>query len=383
MIDDERLANIEKQRQTALNESNNVYNNLIADNKKLYEQQNNYANEYEKTQNDILDKRLAYNQEQIEKQKEEARKNYEIEGKKAKNEYTSFINPYGYNAESMAQNGLNNSGLAESTKLGAYNTYQNRLATANKVMQDAFTAYDSEINQARLENDVQKAQNALNKLQLQLDYVQNYYNNNSNLAINKLNASQSVDNNYYNRYQDAINQINYEKEQEEKRRQYEEQFAYQKAQDALAQSNWERQYTLSQQSNSGSNYYYSNLDDYSTALVDNNSNNSGNTNSSNNDTFGNSTSTINKGDYYFSNGYQPRYVNNQKLSEIGVTVGEVFGDSYGSNRASQNIWKTNNNRYYIWLGNGNKGGDYVDVTQYAKEINSKKTLGDKILNIFR
>ena len=222
-----------------------MYQGLINNNKELYDKQLSTSNEYETTQNKILDKQLENNLNKIEQQKQKAQQNFETESKKAKNDYMGFINPYGYQAEAMASQGLNNSGVSETAKLGGWNTYQNRLSTANKVMQDAFVSYDNDMNDARLNNDVQKAQNALEKLKLIMQYTESYYNKDSDLKQNQFNTNLSVDNNYYNRYQDVISQINYEKEQEEARRQYDEQFAYQKEQDALAQQNWEKQYQLS------------------------------------------------------------------------------------------------------------------------------------------
>ena len=84
--------------------------------------------------------------------------------------------------------------------------------------------------------------------------------------------------------------------------------------------------------------------------------------------FGNNSKTFAKKDYYFSNGYQPRYVNNQKLSDTGVNVSQVFGSKFGSKVGGQNIWYANGN-YYIWLGNGNRGGEYMRVdNEYVSKI---------------
>jgi len=253
---DERLTLIEQEKQKALNSSNNTYNQMLQDNQNLYNQQNIYADTYEKTQNEVLDKQLAYQQEQINQQKEIARQNMETESKKAKNDYTSYINPYGYQAESLASQGFNNSGVSETAKLGGWNTYQNRLASANKTMQDAFVQYDKDINEARLNNDVQKAQNALNKLQMQLQYAESFYNNKNTITQNQLSNNQSLDSEYYNRYQNEYANIQEEKAREEairqweaemaeQQRQYNESLAYQKEQDALAQQNWEKEYALS------------------------------------------------------------------------------------------------------------------------------------------
>lgn len=271
---DDRLYQVEQQKQQALNQSNSLYQGLLDDNQNLYNQQNEYATKQETIQNDILDKQLANQRTEIEKQKNIASQNYQSESKRAKNDYTAFLNPYGVQAERQASSGLNNSGYSETTKLGGFNTYQNRLANANKAMQDAFTQYDSDLNDAILNNDVQKAQNALNRLQMQLEYSQNFYNNKSTISQNQLSNNQSLDSEYYNRYQTEYGNIQNEKaqaeairqweaEMAEQQRQYDANLAYQREQDAyqreidarnyayqqeqarIAQEQWEREYALS------------------------------------------------------------------------------------------------------------------------------------------
>lgn len=195
---------------------NNPYDSLIQESSDLYARQNSFADEYERTQNEALDKQLAFQEKLINQNKEKAREVKETEEKKAKNDYFSYINPYGVQAESFASQGLLNTGVSETAKLGGYNTYQNRVATANKVMQEAFVQYDNELEQARLNNDVQKAQNALNKLQMQLEYSENYYNRRSDLAQQNL---------QYNQWQ--------------------QQFDYQKQRDAVADAQWQKEYNLS------------------------------------------------------------------------------------------------------------------------------------------
>jgi hypothetical protein len=73
--------------------------------------------------------------------------------------------------------------------------------------------------------------------------------------------------------------------------------------------------------------------------------------------FGNNASTVNKKDYYFSNGYQPRYVNNQKLAESGMKT-NVLPNNLGI-PDGQNVWKAGG-RYYAWSG---KDKTYIDVTE--------------------
>lgn len=255
-MDDERLAKIEQEKQNAINQSNNTYNGLLQDNQNIYNQQQEYANQYEKTQNEALDKQLAFNEQKINQQKEIAKQNMETEQKKAKNDFVSYTNPYGLQAEQFASQGLLNSGVSETAKLGGFNSYQNRLASANKAMQDAFVQYDNDMNQARLNNDVQKAQNALAKLEMQLKYSESFYNNKSTITQNLLSNNQQLDSDYYNRYQTTYNNIQTEKQRAEairqweaelaeKQRQYNENMAFQKSESQRQQANWEKEYALS------------------------------------------------------------------------------------------------------------------------------------------
>ena len=367
-MDDERLSKIESEKQNAINQSNNFYNDLLNDNQNLYNEKINYSNNYEQTQNDMLDKQLEYQKNIIQQQKDKVQQNFKTESNKALNDYTSFINPYGYEAEAMAGNGLLNSGVSETAKLGGWNSYQNRLASANKAMQDAFTSFDNDLNQAILNNDVQKAQNALEKLQMQIDFADSFYSNKMNIGQDQLNNNQNLNSEYYDRYQDVINQINYEREQEETRKQYEEQFAYQKQMDALEQSNWEREYALANASKSSGGSSSNN----SSPIIDLNS------------------QTI-KTDYYQglihpdtaygtfnatdSNGvkYMPNNVNGDPLSKVTkngktITVGDIYVGATGTTGAKldkQKIWQTSKGEYFVWDGSVNDYINVTDVVSYA------------------
>lgn len=247
-MEDERLAKIEQAKLDAINQSNNTYDQMHQDNQNLLNQQTNYAEQFEKTQNETLDKQLDFYKQNIEQQKKNAQQNYETEAKKAQNDFVAYQNPYGYNAETMASKGQLQSGLSQTAQLGGYNAYQNRLATANKAMNDAFTQYDLDMNEAIINNDVQKAQNALAKLEMILGFQQNFYDSKNQIAQSQLSNNQALDESYHGRYMDMINQINAEKEFAEKIRQYNEQFKYQQDRDKIADEQWEKQYKLSKKS---------------------------------------------------------------------------------------------------------------------------------------
>ena len=348
----------------------------------------------------ILDRQLAFNEQKINQQKDEARQNMETEQRKAKNDYVNYTNPYGLQAESFASQGLLNSGVSETAKLGGYNTYQNRLSNANKVMQDAIKQYDLAMDEARLNNDVQKAENAAKKLQMQLQFSENYYSNRNDITQNQLTNSQNLDNEYFNRYNTEYNNIQEEKAREEAIRQWEAQMAeeqrqyndkmayqreqdalaqqnweaqmaYQKEQDALAQQNWEKEYELSKQAalnsiRSSSSSSGSSSSNSSISLSNSSSNNKSNSTNINTNYW---QGPINPDTKYGTfatedkNGvrYQPDNVSGSKLHKTGDKIENDIG-------ISTNIWKSENGKYYYWEGRQNK---YIDITtQYKAQLQS-------------
>ena len=358
----ERVNNVYNEREAALAENEEMYSGLMNQAGQLRDEQNSYLAEQERVQNEVLDKQLANQQNLINQQKDEAARNKRVETNKALNDYNAYINPYGLQAERQAEAGLTNSGVSETSKLGAYNSYQNRVATAGAAYQKAVTEYDNAMNEAVLNNDVQKAQNALKKLELQLQNNRDYYSNISSLSQAKLENKQNLSSDYFNRYNQVYNQIMQEQataesirqyneqmafereKQAEAIRQYNESLAYQKQRDAQEQANWEKQYNMatSNKSSSGGNGGSS----YTATLTNG---------STQNETasvakLNNSAATKAKSDYYFktsdgSQGYQPRYINNNKLSKTGKTlkdVGTIKGVS-----GNKNIW-TEGGRYYVW-----------------------------------
>ena len=137
MTEEERYAKVEADKQNAISQSNQMYNDLLTNNTQLAQQQKDYINKWETTQNEIADKNAAYQTQLQNQNKQKAEKEFQNEAIASKNAYYDFINPYGAQAEIQAQNGLNNTGYSETTKLGAWNTQQNRTAQARATMNNA------------------------------------------------------------------------------------------------------------------------------------------------------------------------------------------------------------------------------------------------------
>ena len=279
MTEEERYQKLANERQTALDKSNQTYEDLINQNNVYSQGVDTYLNNYQTTQNDIYDKQLAYQTELQNQNKEKAERNFQKEAQASKNAYYDFINPYGVQAEIQAQNGLAGSGYSETAKSQAWTTQQNRTAQARASMNEAKLQFDNAIKEAQLNNDTQKAQLALQILEQKQNEMLRSFNYTSEARQNQLSNYQNLESDYNNRYNTLYNQIadekakaeairqyeqnfleqqrqyneslaqaqrQWEAEQAEKQRQYNETLAFQKAQAAQDQANWEREYALSQ-----------------------------------------------------------------------------------------------------------------------------------------
>lgn len=239
--DDKRFKDVENEKQSELNKYNETYDNLINERKNFTKEQQDMVDRWENTQKDIANKNLEYQKDLIEQQRKKSEQAYQNEAKASYIDYQKEVDKYGVSRENVVNNGLSNSGYAESSKVDMYNTYQNRLGTARKSMQDAGIEFDNAIRQAQLSNDETLAQNALKALQDKLNIALEGFNYKSEQENNKLNWNNTINNNYYNRYKDVESQINYENETAEKIRQYNENMAYQKEQQRLEQQRWEKE----------------------------------------------------------------------------------------------------------------------------------------------
>lgn len=250
---DERFKKVETEKQNELNKYNETYNNLINERNEFTNQQQQLVDQWENTQKEIANNNLQYQKDLIEQQRQKAEQEYQNEAKASYIDYQKEVDKYGVSRENVVNNGLSNSGYAESSKVDMYNTYQNRLGTARKSMQDANLEFNNAIRQAQLTNDETLAKNALTALQNKLNIALEGFNYKSEQENNKLNWNYNINNTYYNRYRDVEDQINYENETAEKIRQYNENLAYQKEQQRLEQERWEKELAYQREQDSIAN----------------------------------------------------------------------------------------------------------------------------------
>jgi len=245
--DDERFTQVEQEKQSELDKYNQTYDNLIAERNQFTQQQQDYVDNWKNTQTQIANDNLNHQIDLYNQEKEKAEKDYQKEAKASYIDYQKEVDKYGVSRENVVANGLSNSGYAESSKVNMYNTYQNRIATARESMNTIKLEFDNAIKEAQLSNNATLAELALQQMQQKLEIALEGFNYKDTQTQNKLNWEYNINNTYYDRYKDVESQINYENEQAEAIRQYNEQMAYQKEQAALEQQRWEREYALQQQ----------------------------------------------------------------------------------------------------------------------------------------
>ena len=394
--DDERFKQVEEERNQQIANINNTYQNLINERNDLTNQQNAFVDQWNQTQNDTLDKQLQLQKDLIEQQRQKSQQAYEKEARSAYTDYRRENDEYGVSREQMANAGLANSGYSESSRVGMYNAYQNRLAVAKESMDNAKLEFDNAIREAQLNNDVTKAQNALTALQQKLDISLEGFNYKSTMVGNQLNAEQSLNNNYYSRYQNVLNQINLENQQAEAIRQWEAEQAFKQQQADIAQQQWEKEYALAKNNSSSSSSSSRSSSSSSSATLTNGSSTSANTSTQNkvqdsttkslSGTKANNgrtitvnphTNSINPdakyGVYDYGNnaGYQPNNIGGKTLKYSGQVLKDFTGTSGslnagGKNIDDQKVWQLGD-RYYTWDGYQNS---YVDITDYKKKTSS-------------
>jgi hypothetical protein len=369
MQDDERYKQITNDKQTAINQSNQTYDKMLADNTAYSQNVDKYLNEYQTKQNDIYDKQTQFQVDLQNQNKEKAEEEYNKEAIASKNAYYDFVNPYGVQREIQAQNGLNRSGYSETVKSQAWTTQQNRTAQARATMNEAKRQFDNAIKEAYLNNDTLKAELALKILDKQQEEALRSLNYTTDVAQQRLSNNQSLDSEYNSRYNTLWSQIQqeeatkeairqWEAEQAENQRQFNEKMAYQKERDKVSDAQWEKEYALSKQkvNNSGSSggSYYGSLSDTSggTSLT-----NSGQVSTP----YYRGTINSDASKYgTFSNGYQPKGISGHgNLSSTGYTwVNDTqvkYGDEAGKNKTvKQTVWKAEDGTLWYWEGRENK-----------------------------
>lgn len=370
--DDERFTQVENEKQAELDKYNQTYDRLIDERNQFTNQQQGLVNQWEDTQRQIANDNLNHQIDLYNQQKDKAERNYQKEAKASYIDYQKEVDKYGVSRENVVQNGLSNSGYAESSKVDMYNTYQNRIATARESLNNIKLEFDNAIKEAQLQNNATLAENALTALQQKLSIALEGFDYKTDQENNRLNWNNTINNNYYDRYKDVESQINYENQQAEAIRQFNEQLAFQKEQQRQAQERWEKEmeYQRQQDAIANSQKWASINNSYSSGggdggyPVPEDKIMNPYTGTRNPD----ADRTIEGKPGTFSNGYQPNNINGNKLTSTKKTVGQVMPGQKGTtgvDMTGQKIW-TVSGRYYMWDGSIDS---YIDITaQYKKKF---------------
>lgn len=305
--------------------------NLTNQTSQLYDEQM-------KQQQNIINTSTQQTIDEIERNKKKAEEEALKTNKALYTDYQKQINPYGVNAENLAEQGLGGSGLAESTKANYYNTYQNARTQATNNANTIKADFDAQITQARQNGDLQLAQSALEMYKQKIQDVYNTYN----LKFNQ-------DQFNYQKEQDALAQSNWEKEYQQalQQAQWEQQFNqaqfdYNKQQDALSQSNWQKEFDYNKSIDDRNYNYQLNRDAVSDSqwqqeyeLSKKNSSSSGSSGSSNS-----SSSSSNSGSYSLNSNNNNVVDNTPSSEELLANMTVVQGPNLQANIKDKYSGKT-------------------------------------------
>lgn len=366
-----QLSNLDNEKNQLLNDYNDNYNNQLSEYENLMNQQQTNIDTWAEEQKKQQEAQKDYEIGLIEQNKADAQKQTDSELGDAYIDYVKGLNQFGGAAEAMASSGLAGSGFAKNSQIAMNITYQNRVSTAKASLMKANTQYDNQIQQALLNNDAALAEIAYQQMQQSYQLALQGFEYKENLYNNKLAYEQNISDTYFARQQELRDDINYYNSQlasiEEKQR---------------AQEQWEREFAAQQEQIKKENeqfwaQFYENQRQYNTTYNtsvygDNEYTDGGNNTTQTEDdyaynkrVYGNNANTYNKKDYYFDNGYQPRYINNTKVNTTGVKASDIFSASDLNTlgiKGDQNIWHANG-KYYVWIG----------ATKEYKEVDKNQT----------
>ena len=240
-LNNSKLQEYEKTKNSLVNEAQSNYDKTSQGAEQKYNELIDSAKDYGQQQAEITQAQTNQTIAEINQQKDKTEKDYIKEQKAGYTDYAKQINAYGTNAEIQASAGLTGSGYSESSKISAYNTYQNRYATARESYNQAVLNYNNQITQAQLQNSALLAEIAYNSLQTQLQLALEGFQYQNELLNNLLSQKLNINSTYESLWQSQYNTLLNEA-------QFNEQMAYQRERDAIADSQWQQQFNLSRAS---------------------------------------------------------------------------------------------------------------------------------------
>lgn len=233
---DSRFAEVEKDKNTALQQSNSTYDSLINQSSKYYDNLIQQSKDAAAKQTELQNQQTEFAIQKIEQQKDKAEKDYTKEQKGAYQDYMKQTNAYGSNMQAAGQQGLGGSGWSETIQAGFYNTYQNRYAQARENYNTIVMNYDNNIKEAQLQNSSALLQIYNQAQQEQLELALQNFSVIKDLTLGKQKDYLTIDEMYNDRWRQVESQINTENALAEQIRQYNASLAEQKRQADLDQA---------------------------------------------------------------------------------------------------------------------------------------------------
>ena len=227
----------------------------------LMNQQNNLLNEQQKKQADLINQQTQIQTDELNHEKAKIDKDVE---KTTSGLYTNWqkqANQYGVQAEQLAQQGLSNSGYAETTKTALYNTYQRNVTETLNNARDLKSDYDFKIAQARQQGSVQQAQAALDLYKQRAELLtQNYeLRQNREQYLYQKERDKISDNQWQKTFDEQVRQNEIENQWKQKNYDYQQQrdkvsdsqwiqsFDYQKQRDNISDNQWQQNFNYQKQ----------------------------------------------------------------------------------------------------------------------------------------
>lgn len=205
--EDERLAQVEQERQDALDKATATYTGMMEKSQQLYQEQIDATKAWEEQQKELQQKQTDFAIDQTQKQKQEAEKAYQKEQSAAYADYQKEKNAYGVNAEQMAAAGLAGSGYSESARVSMYNTYQARVTAARDSITQAVADFDAAMQAAVLQNDVAMAEIAFQALQQRMTLSLEGFQYENQLIFALEEEKKAIDSTYDSKWEDVLAQL--------------------------------------------------------------------------------------------------------------------------------------------------------------------------------
>ena len=141
----------------------------------LETKQNDFLTQQQTLNDQIVDKGIQKTQLEVDLEKQQYEQEATKEAQALSGNYQKEASQYGTQNESLASQGLQNSGYAESSRVNLYNNYQSNVTSIMNNLNQEKAKLDLQMNQAYLDGDIQKAQNAVSILQQQMELAMNTY----------------------------------------------------------------------------------------------------------------------------------------------------------------------------------------------------------------